>query len=867
MRDRSKGRRAGVTRFLAILLGFCSAPIVQAQDAVTMRAEVDRTSVTLDDQILLVVTLDGRLRSVEEPERPVLDDFDLYPRGRTQSMQIVNGQVSASNAFTYVLVPKREGKFTIGPFTANIGGKALRTAPIVITVGGGPGVRGAPAPATGEPAEREDRNVFVVARVDKQNAFVNEQILFTFYLYRAVQLSNMNYNAPDFRGFWVENLKDSERQSYKVLNGRRYLVTEASKALFPTTSGTLTIAPATLQVVELTNPFGFSLFDRGVERVLRTKAIDVQVAPLPAAGRPPIFDGAVGEGLQLDVRCDRTTVEEGEPITMTIAVEGSGNVKTFSKPRLPDLPHFKTYDAESKTEATAVDHVYGKRSYEVVLVPRNQGEYTIGRVRMAYFDTGEGRYRLLESNPIAVTALRSTNPSRVAEADLPVLQQNIQVTGRDLAHIRPDLRVADDLRPLYTRGIFGMQAPLPLLAMAAVAVRQRRRNLLASNVALARSSRARKLARQHLAAAQKHLTAGAGEAFYAEVSRALLHYVGDKLNVSAIGSTHGALHEQVHAAGAPEMLCDRLIAMLERCDAARFAPGSMGGERLREVLSEAEGLIVDLDGVLARRRGRTSVASSLVILLLAGAVAVSLPGLDVRAQESGTSEFTPPAELLRRGHAAYEAGSFAEAVDAYERAERAGVRTGALYYNLGNAYFKNEQLGKAIASYRRAERLAPRDRELQANLAHVLARREDKAMQTPAMPLIAVGQAVLRQMSLNEWILACAGLYALACATVILTTLRGGRGWLRVVRNIALAAGTLAILVTAVKVRTERVDRGVVAVPRLPVTSGPGTTYTTEFSLHEGADVRIESQRDDWLRISVNRTLRGWVPASGILTI
>jgi len=849
-----------------MLLGLCvTAPIVQAQDAVTIRAEADRTSVTLDDQIVLVVTIEGRLRSVEEPEKPVLDDFDLYPRGRTQSMQIVNGQVSGSNAFTYVLVPKREGKFTIGPFTARIGGKTLRTEPITITVGGGPGVRGAPAPATGEPAEREDRNVFVLARVDKQHAFVNEQILFTFYLYRAVQLSNMNYSAPDFRGFWVENLKDSERQSYKVLNGRRYLVTEASKALFPTTSGTLTIAPATLQVVELTNPFGFSLFDRGVERVLRTKGIDVQVAALPAAGRPPIFDGAVGEGLQLDVRCDRTTVEEGEPITMTIAVEGSGNVKTFSKPRLPDLPHFKTYDAESKTEATAVDRVYGKRTYEVVLVPRNQGEYTIGRVRMAYFDTREGRYRLLESNPITVTAQRSTNPSQTAESNVPVLQQEVQVTGRDLAHIHPDLRVADDLRPLYTRGI-GMLAPLPLLAMAAVAMRQRRRNLLASDVALARSTRARKLARKHLAAAQKHLASRAGEAFYAEVSRALLHYVGDKLNVSAIGSTHGALREQVRAAGAPEMLCDRFIAMLERCDAARFAPGSMGGERLREVLSEAEGLIVDLDGVLARRRGRTAVATPFATLLLASALAAA-PGVGAQALERTTNEFTSPLELLRRGHAAYEAGNFVEAVNAYERAAGAGVRTGALYYNLGNAYFKSEQLGKAIASYRRAERLAPRDRELQANLAHVLARREDKAMQTPAMPLIAVGQAFLRRMSLNEWILVCAALYVLASATVILTTLRGGRGWLRVVHKIAIAAGITAILVTAVKVRTEGVDRGVVGVPRLPVTSGPGATYTTEFSLHEGADVRIESRRDDWLRISVNRTLRGWVPASGILTI
>ena len=857
-------RRLILAAILTAMVAFLAPPGF-AQDGVTMRAEVDRSSITLDDQIVLVVTIEGRLRSVEEPERPTFEDFDLYPRGRSQSMQIVNGEYSASNAFTYILVPKREGKFTIGPFTARLGGNVLRTEPITIDVGGGPGVRGVPAPASGEPAEREDRNVFVVARVDKQNAFVNEQILFTFYLYRAVQLSNLNYVAPDFQGFWVEKLKDSEKQTYKVLNGRRYLVTELSTALFPTTSGTLTIAPATLQVVELTNPFGFSLFDRGVERVLRTKAIDVQVSALPAAGRPPIFDGAVGEGLQLAAICDRTTVEEGEPITMTITVEGSGNVKTFSKPRLPDLPAFKTYDAESKTEATAIDRVYGKRTYEVVLVPRDEGEYSIGRIRMAYFDTREGRYRLLESNPLQVTALRSSNPSRVAESDAPAMQQEIQVTGRDLAHIHADLRVADDLRPLYTHGLFGVLAPLPLLAVAAIAVRQRRRDLLASDVALARSTRARKLARRHLAAAQKHLAAHAGEAFYAEVSRALLHYVGDKLNVSAVGATHGELRARVHAAGVSETLCERLVTMLERCDAARFAPGSMGGERLREVLAEAEGIIVDLDGVLTRRRSKAA-AVPLAMLLLASAVVAMQPRIEVQAQDLGASDFVQPAELLRRGHAAYEAGKFAEAVEAYERAERAGVRTGALYYNLGNAYYRSEQLGKAIASYRRAERLTPRDRELHANLAHVLARREDKAMQAPAMPLIAAWNTILGRLSQNEWILVCAAFYVLASASIILA-LRGGRGWMRIARNAAIGASALLLVVTVAKVRSERVERGVVAVSRLPVTSGPGATYTTEFSLHEGADVRVESRRDDWMRISVNRTLRGWVPAASVLLI
>jgi hypothetical protein len=180
-------------------------------------------------------------------------------------------------------------------------------------VGGGPGVRGSPAPAPGQAAMREDRDIFVAGHVDKQSAYVNEQILYTFYLYRAdrsAQITNLNYAAPKFQGFWVEKLKDSEKQSYKVINNRRYIVTEVSTAIFPTTSGKLTIEPSVLQMTLLTSPHGFGFFDRGSEKVLRTKPIDIEVQQLPVSGRPPGFEGAVGEDLRLSARVDRSEVQE-----------------------------------------------------------------------------------------------------------------------------------------------------------------------------------------------------------------------------------------------------------------------------------------------------------------------------------------------------------------------------------------------------------------------------------------------------------------------------------------------------------------------------------------------------------------------------
>jgi tetratricopeptide (TPR) repeat protein len=873
MESRAKAtRRAAVLARPGLVLLFLvlAAGVVRAQD-IALRAQVDRNSITLDEQIQLDVTVEGRFRSIEEPQRPPLDDFDVYSRGRSQSVQIVNGEFSAANTFTYVLVPKREGTFTIGAFVLQTGGKQLKTEPITVTVGGGPGVRGAPEPAAGAPAEREDRDVFVLARVDKQNAFVNEQILYTFYLYRAVQLTNLNYQSPTFQGFWVEKLKDSEKQYFKMINGRRYSVTELSTAIFPTTSGTLTIEPATLQLVILTTPFGFSLFDRGTERVLRTRPIEVGVSALPPAGKPAIFEGAVGEALQLDARLDRDTVEEGEPVTLTVQVEGTGNVKTFSKPRLPDLPEFKTYDSDSKTDVQALDRVSGSRTYEIVLVPKDEGEHVIPPIRMAYFDTREARYRTLETKPLVVTAARSSNPQVVAAEDVPQ-QQDIRILGRDIAHIRTDVAVSDQATPLYRRGVFAALAPVPLLAVLGAALVRRRRERLASDVALARASRARKQARRRLATADAHLKAGRGEAFYAEVSRALLQYAGDKLNVAPAGLTHEMLRARLAAAGVAEATCQRVVALLERCDAARFAPGSYGGERLREVLGEAEGLLVEIEDGWRRRASRAAGAAATVMLVLVLGCGAALPA---RAQgELGTEtihsapDYAPPSTLLQRGHAAYENGRFDAAIAAYRQAEQAGVRNGGLYYDLGNAYYKYGDLGQAVACYRRAEMLMPRDAQLRSNLEFVLSRREDKAIQPADLWLVAQARRAFRWLSLNEWLAVCAALYVATCTLVVLRlTLGGGRA----LHGATWACGALlvvAMAVTAVKVHAVRgVQRGVVSPSRISVMSGPGADYTAEFSLHEGAEVRIEVQRPDWLRISVGRQLRGWVPAESIIPI
>jgi len=601
----------------------------------------------------------------------------------------------------------------------------------------------------------------------------------------------------------------------------------------------------------------------------------------------------VGEQIGLSAKLDRQEVEEGEPVTMTVQVRGAGNVRTFSKPRLPELPQFKTYDADSQTNVRSLERVTGSRTYEIVLVPREAGQFTVPPVRMSYFDTESKTYRSIETEPMQLASVRTARSQKMLAESRPHMQQQIEVLGEDIAHIRSEIEVSDDATPLYQRGLLMAFMPLPLLAVAAALVLQRRRHRLATDVALARSTRARKVARKRLAAAERFLRNGESEAFYAETSRAVLQYVGDKLNVSSAGLTHEAIRAQLTAAGAGSEVAERVVRVLEHCDAARFAPGSFAEDRMRQVVGEVETLVMDLESSWSRKASRfTPIALACLLCLAVTTIGVaaradgmsntreaaadtagSLVDLEsdksLRVRQDSPLDFRSPLQVLERANAAYERGNFAEAIDEYLQAESMGVRNGPLYYNLGNAYFKAGDVARSIASYRRAERLTPRDPLLRANLEFVLSQREDKAVQAPIPWPLSILRDSFRWLSLNEWVTVAAALYVLVCGLALVAIL--GRRRLLVLRIALYSALVLFAMSTVTlgyKIHDERgVERGVVAAERISVMSGPGDDYTVEFWLHTGTEVEVEVRRPDWLRVTLGGNLRGWIPASAVVGI
>jgi hypothetical protein len=279
----------GAVLFLTLFLGqSCLAQNIE------FNASVDRTEVGIDDQITLTVSVSGDVKSIPEPELPPLNDFTVYSAGRSHNFSWVNGKMSSRVIFNYVLLPRREGEFTIGPAKIELKGKIFRTTPIQITVAREGEPQATPAPSE-EPQEKtkpklRGKDLFIETVVDKKKAYVNEQIVLTFRFYQGVRLfNNPEYTPPSLTGFWSEDLPP--KKSYnKVINGKQYYVQELKTALFPTSTGKQTIGSAELKCTvedldRFLNRDPFSIFDRdllslfrqGKPQVLKSKPIEIEV--------------------------------------------------------------------------------------------------------------------------------------------------------------------------------------------------------------------------------------------------------------------------------------------------------------------------------------------------------------------------------------------------------------------------------------------------------------------------------------------------------------------------------------------------------------------------------------------------------------
>lgn len=560
----------------------------------------------------------NKQNGIEGFQAPELKNFRILtgPNQSTQ-MQIVNGAVSSSVTYSYILVCDQIGDYTIPPASVQFDGNVFKSKPVKVKV-----VKGDPSKKkktnTGQLSTAElNKNVFILAQPDKRRVKKGEQVTVSYKLYTKMNISAPQITKlPTYKGFWAEELNVGNRLNLQLemYKGERYRTALIKKiALFPTKSGDLTITP-----FELTIPvhvrrqkkrsgndifddfFNDSFFGRSqtLEHVAKSNKIKVKVDPLPENGKPDSFIGAVGE-FDLDAVLDKNKVKTNEAVSLRLTISGKGNIKLLDVPEVKLPAGFEKYDPKTSEKVNTGNVITGRKTVEYLIVPRIPGKKVIPPVEFSYFNTRTKKYVTLKSPEFIVDVEKGSGDfepsiSGFSKEDVKLLNEDIRfikTSNFNLVKIKTDKLIP---------GWFWYMIFIPPLFLFGIVIVKRRQDKLSGDTELLKFKKAEKAARSRLKKARTALEKGNVSEFYTEVSLALSGYLEDKLSVSKSEFTVEKVIEILLARGVENSLCAKLKELMDKCEYARFAPG--GDEANRELLEETVKLIVKIDSAVKGKK-------------------------------------------------------------------------------------------------------------------------------------------------------------------------------------------------------------------------------------------------------------------------
>ncbi len=590
-----------MVKSLTVVLGLgCVLGLPDQGLAQTARAYLNQNEVALNRQFVLSVEISGAQRLDQDPVLPDLSAFAAFlGSGTSTSMQIVNGRTSMSLTIQHRFQATAEGTFEIGPVTVQAGGRNLRTEPLTIRIidGPAPTTRSGPPGADGTVAPED---LFVTATASKPRVYVNEPVIVEYRIFTGVDVDGYNITRqPGTTGFWVEELADPQARVEQVVrDGRQYASAVVRRvALFPTSAGAKTLEPLTLEAQVRVQQRSRSLFGSRVPVVVGSNPVEIEVLPLPQAGRPDGFTGLVGR-LEISASIDRTSADTNDALTYRLEVSGTGNIRTLPEPELEFPFDVEVYppDVGERVEPTE-DGVRGSKFFEYVIVPRAPGQVTIPAVELAYFDVDAGGYAVTASDPITLTV--AGNPIAPPAGSFGRLRTGVDLERQDIRFIRIAIPGFQPVGGSLVRSAgFWAIALVPMIAVAGAVATRRHQDRLRGDVAYARRRRAARLAKQRLARAESLCSPDRRREFHAEVGRALQGFLGDKLNVAEAGLIRDEIRARLTSRGVASKVIDAYLRCLEDCDRQRFAPTEPDTLAMQKMLTRAGQAMTDLDQAL-----------------------------------------------------------------------------------------------------------------------------------------------------------------------------------------------------------------------------------------------------------------------------
>ena len=869
-------------KLFAILIGLMGTLAAWAQTSI--RVEVHNI-VELSERFNLVFVVEGE-QAPSDFQWTAGEDVTVVwgpQKGSSRNVQIVNGKTTRSSQtfYTYILQARKTGTLTIPSAVAKVKGEELRSKPVTIQVVDDGGSSAAGSTASQEPSQAGGQqqarqatsnqgDIFLRLSLSRTSVVVGEPITATLKIYNRTNLVDFeNARFPTFNGFWSQEVDSPTNIEFKreQVDGTMYNSAILRRwVIIPQKAGDQTIDPA--EIVCLVNvqqrrstgsifdDFFNSDFITTRQRV-STKPATVHVSALPG-GAPASFGGGVGE-FQVQARLSKDSLKTHDAASLIVTVSGKGNVALLEAPKLSFPPDFEVYDVKTNVN-TDKSGTSGSKTFEFPFIPRSPGNFEIGPVQYSYYDVKQRKYHTASTAVLPLAVARSASSASGAPQQgntLVVDRKGVKNLGEDIRFIRTKTSLGTD-KGFFVYSPLWWGAILALLAIGAgIWLGFRKMAARRADVTGNRNRRATRQALKRLAQAKDFLDKNLYTAFYEELHRSLIGFVGDKLAMDMADQNKENIEASLIAGGVPEATAKDFTELLDACEYARYSPDS-GHEAMNAHYEKAVSTITAIDSSMKKPSSKAPV---LAILLL-----LALPLSQARAAESY------PDSLWNAGVAAYTEGDFASALQDWEDVRATGLMSKELYYNLGNAYFKTGEMAQSILWYERALKLDPSDADIRHNLEYARSLTQDRIEEVPEIFFEQWGHAMCYLLPSNTWAVLCLVFLAAAIAMALLFLLGSTAGRRRVGFFVGIACLLFAFLGWdfAQWQRQEALaqDRAIVMRPVSSVKSSPSAESAKDlFILHEGTRVKILDNVGSYSNIELGDGRQGWIPSGDIEVI
>jgi hypothetical protein len=545
---------------------------------VQFEAKVSKNTLGLNERLRIDFTMNADGDNFSPPS---FEGFRIVAGPSQQvSQSWVNGRSSFNKSYSYFLLPTQKGTLTIKQAAVEINGQIYKTNPIKINV---TAAVQQPRDPNEEPQISADDAIHLVAEISKGNPYVNEPITVVYKLYFSYNIGITNWrelNKPKYNDFWSQNIDIKQLVAEEgKYNGEKYRCVVLRKTvLYPQKSGKLEIEPLSLDI-DVQVPTNRRNFFGQVQVVNDNKRVSagsktITVKPLPEAGKPIDFSGAVGR-FNFSVTPSKTNLKNGESLDLKVVASGTGNLKLFSLPK-PVVPNsLEMYDpVHSEKVNTPLSGMNGSISDSYTIIPQFKGKYPIKPMSFTYFDLSTGKYKTITSPEILINVLDGPSNGDNAEvaANSGVAKMKVSA-GEQFQFIKLKTSLtAINQKDFLGSTLFYVLTFLPLLIIPIIVLVKKKKEAIDGDVAGNKIRLSNKLAKKYLSEAKQQLQNK--ELFYVALEKAMHNFLKAKLKIETSEMSKDFIQELLLSRNGNSASVTAFIDLTKNCELARYAPAS-----------------------------------------------------------------------------------------------------------------------------------------------------------------------------------------------------------------------------------------------------------------------------------------------------